>query len=408
MTAGLGILSVLVCLACQGFFSGSEMALVSANRARLQARADEGNHGARLAVDMIRHNEDRLLGTCLIGTNICLVTGTVLFRQTLLAGGISDELVVTLAFVPFALLLGEALPKVVYRHHADLLAPILASPIRFFSRLFAPLLVVVAWWSRLLKLLNRSEAPSIRREDIVQLLEDETGAIHPGNRQIIQRLLGTATQTTEEAMTPLVDMVAVDEDALSGEAIERTVETGYSRLPVYRERIDNIVGRIDARDLLAAPRDDIPVAQLMKPVHFVPESKRIDELFREMRDQADPMRIVVDEYGGSVGVVTLEDLLEQILGDIEDERDPAAPGIRVLGPGEWRVPARTDLEELEEVIGQPLPPGDYETVAGLLLTALGRIPVAGEKVRVGRLVFHIEAASERAIELVRVQVPSPR
>jgi CBS domain containing-hemolysin-like protein len=204
-------------------------------------------------------------------------------------------------------------------------------------------------------------------------------------------------------MTPLVDMVAVSEESLSGEAIELTVQTGYSRLPVYRERIDNIVGRIEARDLLAAPRDDIPVAQLMRPVHFVPESKRIDELFREMRDEADPMRIVVDEYGGSVGVVTLEDLLEEILGDIEDERDHAAPGIRATAPDEWRVPARTELEELEEAIGHSLPPGDYETVAGLLLAALGRIPEPGEKVRVGRHVFYIEAASERAIEMVKVR-----
>ncbi len=402
MTAGLGLLSVAACLACQGFFSGSEMALVSANRARLQARADEGHRGAQLAIDMLQGQEDSLLGTCLIGTNICLVTGTVLFRQTLQSWGVTDELMVTLCFVPFALLLGEALPKVIYRHHADVLAPLLSTPIRFFARVFWPLLYIVRRWSQLLKMLNRTEAPSIRREDIVQLLEDEKGEIHPGNRQIIQRLLGTASQTLEEAMTPLVDMMAVSEDAQSGEAVELTVQTGFSRLPVYRERIDNIVGRIEARDLLRAPRDDIPVSQLMRPVVFVPESKRIDELFREMRDEADPMRIVVDEYGGSVGVVTLEDLLEEILGDIEDERDHTAPGIRTLGPGEWRVPARTELEELEEALGQPLPPGDYETVAGLLLAALGRIPSPGEKIRVGRLVFHIEAASERAIEVVRV------
>ena len=401
MTAGLGLVGVLGCLAAQGFFSGSEMALVSANRARLQARADEGHDGAQLALGMLAQ-EDRLLGTCLIGTNVCLVSGTVLFRSTLQLWGISDELLVTLCFVPIALLLGEALPKVVYRHHADVLAPFLARPIRGFSRLFSPLLVVVAAWSRALKGWSKVEEQSIRREDIVQLLEDEAGEIDPDNRQIIQRLLGTASQTVEEVMTPLVDVKAVSEEDLSGDAVELTVQTGFSRVPVFRDRVDNIVGRIDARDLLSTPRDDVPVPQIMRSVSFVPESKRIDELFREMRDEEDPLRIVVDEYGDSVGVVTLEDLLEEILGDIEDERDRSLPEVRQLGPGEWRVPARTELEELEAVVGHALPQGDYETVSGLVLAAMGRIPKTGEKVRVGRLVFHIEAASERAIEVLRV------
>jgi len=404
MTAGLGIMAVLACLACQGFFSGSEMALVSANRARLKARADQGHPGAQLALRMLTRQEDQLLGTCLIGTNICLVSGTVLFRGTLQAWGVHDELVVTLCFVPIALLLGEALPKVVYRHHADLLAPFLARPIRLFSLLFSPLLLVVGRWSRLLKGFAATEEQSIRREDIVQLLEDETGQIDPDNRQIIQRLLGTASLTVEEVMTPLVDVKAVREDAVSAAAVELTVQTGFSRIPVFRGRVDNIDGRIDARDLLGTPRDDVPVPQLMRPVSFVPESKRIDELFREMRDEADPLRIVVDEYGGSVGVVTLEDLLEEILGDIEDERDRTLPGIRRLGPGEWRVPARTELEELEEAVGHPLPQGDYETASGLVLAALGRIPEVGERVRVGRLVLHVESASERAILVLRVVV----
>jgi len=401
MTVGLGIVGVLGCLAFQGFFSGSEMALVSANRARLQTRADDGHEGAKLALTLLGQ-EDRLLGTCLIGTNICLVTGTVLFRGALQSWGISDEVLVTLCFVPIALLLGEALPKVIYRHHADVLAPFLARPIRWFSLLFSPLLLVVGNWSRLLKGWARTEERSIRREDIVQLLEDGSGEIDPDNRQIIQRLLGTASQTVEEVMTPLVDVKAISEEGLSGEAVELTVQTGFSRIPVYRERIDNIVGRIDARDLLSTPRDDVPVPQIMRGVSFVPESKRIDELFREMRDEETPLRIVVDEYGGSVGVVTLEDLLEEILGDIEDERDRSLPGIRPLGPGEWRVPARTELEELEEVVGHPLPQGDYETVSGLVLAAMGRIPKVGEKVRVGRLVFYVESASERAIDVLRV------
>jgi CBS domain containing-hemolysin-like protein len=145
--------------------------------------------------------------------------------------------------------------------------------------------------------------------------------------------------------------------------------------------------------------------QLMRPVSIVPESKPVDALLREMRDERSPLRVVVDEYGGSVGIVTLEDLLEEILGDIEDERDRTLPGMRQLSPREWRVPARVDVEDFTSHTGVDLPEGDYETVAGMLLSELGRIPTVGEKVKVGELLFHVDAASDRAILTVRVTVP---
>jgi CBS domain containing-hemolysin-like protein len=166
--------------------------------------------------------------------------------------------------------------------------------------------------------------------------------------------------------------------------------------------VDNIVGRISHRDLLFAPAGTESVHELVRPVRFVPESKRVDDLLREMRDHGDPFAVVVDEYGGSVGIVTLEDLLEEVIGDIEDERDLRLPSIRRLGEREWRVPARTEIDELEEAVGRTIPDGDYETVGGLLMAVTGRIPEIGEAIRVGRMTFHVEVASERAIQLVRV------
>ncbi len=404
MTLPVALTLVVLCLLLQGFFSGSEMALVSANRARLQARADEGHVGAKQAVELLLH-EERLLGTCLIGTNICLVSGTVTFRRAAQLWGVSDELLITVMFVPVALLLGEALPKVVYRHHADVLAPVLARPIRFVSRLFWAGLVIVEGWAALLKRLAQTEGDTIRREDIVSLLADESGTIDPGDRELIQNLLGTADQTVDQCMTPLVHIKALPEDAVTADAVTMSLQTGFTRLPIYRDRVDNIIGHVEARDLLVAPRDDTPVVQLMRPVSIVPESKPVDALLREMRDERSPLRVVVDEYGGSVGIVTLEDLLEEILGDIEDERDRTLPGMRQLSPREWRVPARVDVEDFTSHTGVDLPEGDYETVAGMLLSELGRIPTVGEKVKVGELLFHVDAASDRAILTVRVTVP---
>ena len=404
MSPALGLPLVGVCLVLQGFFSGSEMALVSADRALLRSRADDGDAGAALALTLLEE-EDRLLGTCLIGTNLCLITGTTLFGLVLANLG-QAAVLETLLYAPVVLLLGEAVPKMVYRHYSNVLAPLLAPPLRLIQRVLLPALLVVRGWSRLLDAwLTSPESNDVRREDIVQMLDGEAGPIDPEDRALIKRLLAMNETSIEECMTPLVDVQALEHDATVAEGIEIVLREGYSRLPVFRDRIDNVVGRIEHRDLLFSPADAESIASLVRPVRFVPESKRVDELLREMRESSDPFAVVVDEYGGSVGIVTLEDLLEQVVGDIEDERDLRMPGVRRLGEHEWRVPARTEIDELERSIGRSLPQGDYDTVAGLLLAVTGRIPQAGELVRVGRLTFHIEASSDRAIQVVRLVVP---
>ncbi|HHO54142.1 MAG TPA: HlyC/CorC family transporter [Deltaproteobacteria bacterium] len=403
----LGLPLVGVTLLLQGFFSGSEMAFVSANRALLQAKADGGSAGAELALQMLRQEEDRLLGTCLIGTNLCLIGGTTTFGLVMVQQGLPQEWLQTLLYVPLGLLFGEAVPKLVYRHYADALTPRLAPLLRGVQRPLAPALWIVRRWRNLLQaLLRPPEDHKIRREDIVQMLDDEAGPIDPEDRALIQRLLAMNETTVEACMTPLIHVHAIAEDAPLTEGIQIVLQEGYSRIPVFRDRVDNIVGRIEHRDLLFSPPETTSIAGLIRPVRFVPESKRIDELLREMREHADAFVVVVDEYGGSVGIVTLEDLLEEVIGDIEDERDLRTPSIRRLGEREWRVPARTEIDELEEVLGHALPKGEYETIAGLLLAVTGRIPEAGEVVRIGGLIVHIEAASDRAVHLVRVVLPA--
>ena len=245
----------------------------------------------------------------------------------------------------------------------------------------------------------------MRREDIVQLLDGEAGPIDPEDRALIQRLLAMNETTVGECMTPLVDVKAIEDTASVADGVQMVLREGYSRLPVYHDRVDNVVGRIEHRDLLFSDPEADQISPMVRAVTFVPESKRVDELLREMRGSGDPFAVVVDEYGGSVGVVTMEDLLEEVIGEIEDERDLRSPGIRRLGEREWRVPARTEIDELREELGRDLPEGDYETVAGLLLKVCGRIPEPGDVVRVARLKFVVEKASDRAILLVRVILP---
>ncbi|MCB9678830.1 MAG: HlyC/CorC family transporter [Alphaproteobacteria bacterium] len=399
----VGIVIIAFIVVAQGFFSGSEMALVSANRARLEDQANNGSRGATLALSLLER-EDQLLGTCLIGTNISLISGATLASGLVLAGG-GSELVATLLFAPFALLLGEAVPKTVYQHHATTLAPILAYPLRGAQIVFKPLLVVVGAWAAVLRRLV-GDAPGPSREELVMLLDADQGSdIDPEERDIIMRVLEMNETAIEEAMTPLVEICAVSEDATVAEAADRVLKHGHSRLLVYRDRIDNIIGMVTHHELLFDSVGSDTLVHLVKPVRFVPESKRADQLLEEMRSSEEDLVVVVDEYGGVVGLATLEDLLEEMVGEILDERDTDEPGVRRLSEREWRIPARTEIDDVTDAVGYPLPEGEYETLAGLILDHAGRIPSPGDVVKVGRLLFLIEQGNERAIHLVRMTLP---
>ena len=396
----------VICLAAQAFFSGSEMAMVSADRLALRTRAAEGQGGAALTLQLLAR-EDRLLGTCLIGTNLALVTGTTLVAVALGWWEVELGLGAALIYAPVALVFGETLSKTVFQHHADRLAPLVAFPLRTVQIVLTPALWAVGAWSRALDtLLGRSQRDPVQREEIVGLLGDgDSGEIDEEERRLIRNVFDLSDTPVEDVMTPLVHVHAVEVGATVAQATALVVESGHSRLPVYKDRIDNIVGVIHVRALLFAGRGGDPVEAVMEPVVFVPESKRVDDLLTEMRQRRDPMAVVVDEYGGSVGLVTIEDLLEEVVGEIHDERDRDVPAIQKLGEREWGMPGAAEIDELIEVLDHPLPEGDYETIAGLVLAALGRIPRTGETVKVGALTLHVEEASERAILMLRLVLP---
>lgn len=407
----IGVAGALLCLLGQAFFSGSEMAMVSADRLALRAHADAGKTGANLSLQLLAR-EDRLLGTCLIGTNLSLVAGTTLTATVLAWWGIELALASALVYTPLALILGETLSKTVFQHYADRLAPVLAYPLRTAQIVLAPGLLVVGLWSKALDtLLGRGARKPVSREEIVDLLGAETssgegGDIDADERRLITRLFVLSETPVDEVMTPLVDVTAVDVASTAEQAASAAVDSGHSRLPVYADRIDNIVGVVHVRALLFADDDqDVTVAELMEPAVFVPEQKRVDDLLTEMRHRRDPFVIVVDEYGGSVGLVTIEDLLEEVVGEIHDERDEAEPTVQRLSEREWRVPARTELDELIEETGYAFPEGDYETIAGFVLAAIGRIPRQGETLKIGPLTFLIEEANERAVIGMRITLP---
>lgn len=396
-----GVLTVVFTVIAQGFFSGSEMAFVSANRARLEALAADGNRGAIRALAMLEQ-EDQLLGTCLIGTNVSLITGATVVSAIVLARG-GTELTSTLLFAPFALLFGEAVPKTIYQHHANTLVPLLSGPLRLAQIAFTPMLWVVGGWARVLGgALGHETHPS--RQELVMLLDADQGSdIKPRERTIIRRVLELDELTVEEAMTPLVEVRAVSKDASVDEAIELIQRHGHSRLLVYSERVDNIIGLVDHTRLLFEAATEDPVSKHVVEVSFTPEMKSARQLLDEMRSSGLELTVVVDEYGGVVGMVTLEDLLEELFGEIHDERDILEPSIRQLGEREWRIPARTEIEVVERTIGCPLPEGDYETIAGLLLDRTGRIPQPGETILLDGMQLTVEQGNARVVLQIRLR-----
>ncbi|MBT3220808.1 MAG: HlyC/CorC family transporter, partial [Proteobacteria bacterium] len=399
MTFSVVVLAGFGCLLVHGLLAIAETSLVAADRGLLAEGAAAGKTGPTMALDLLRQ-EHMLAGTTLLG-----IVATLVLFSTITAcwlHGIERSIWYTVAIVaPLTIVFGEALPRILAKHHANVLATLVARPLRALQVILTPFVWVLAGLGRWLHF--RTEPVEISREEIVRLIDESApGDIDAEDRQLIRRIFSMTETQIDDCMTPLVEVAAIDEELDVDETIQFVKEGGFSRLPVYRDRIDNIVGFITLRDLLFNAEDSDTVGKHMQPAMYVPETKGVDDLLREMRRDQNHFAVVVDEYGGVVGVVTVEDLLEEIVGEIQDERDTEEPGIRRLSEREWLIPARLEIEEISDVIGVDLPEGEYETVAGLILAAVGRIPETGEVIRIRRFAFRIELATERAIQRVHL------
>jgi CBS domain containing-hemolysin-like protein len=316
-----------------------------------------------------------------------------------------------LALTPLLLVFGEILPKTTFRHRADTLSPA-----------FAPLLQAVVWLlspgvaaltritDRLTGFLGEGErrSPFMSREDVRLLfLEGEkSGVIEEDERDLIHGVIDFGTTTAREVIVPRIDMIALRDDSTWEQACETFEEHGLSRLPVYHEEIDEIVGIVYIFDLMreGKPPEGNTIQQFIREVPFIPESKRIQDLLQELRQKQMFMAIVVDEYGGTAGLVTLEDVIEEIFGEIRDEYDEKELPVSDLGEGLFVLDARMRSDEAEELLGVKLPEGEYETLGGFIFEQLGRIPRKGESFRYENCQVTILEASERAVTRVRFKV----
>lgn len=400
MTPTLAAIVVAICLVTEGFFSGSEIAVVAADRLKLKTQAEEGSRGAQLALSLLAKPE-RLLGTCLMGTNFSTVTASTAATAAMITvlPDASEALTVAILF-PLILLFGELIPKSIYQHYADRLAPIIAYPLSVSSTLLWPFLVVLEATTRLLTG-NQQTTRTVTREDIVLLLDrsDEV-RIDKEDRDLIQRVFEFGEATVEDAMQPLIKVSALPQSATAQEAIQLMVEKGHSRIPVFDERVDRVTGIVHHNDLLYCEDLAQPLSTLARTPFFVPETKGLEALFVEFNSRRQRIAIPVDEYGGAVGLITMEDILEEIVGDIGDETDTRVQAVRKIGHMSWAANARIERQLLLDKTGFELPDGDYETLAGFVLARLGHVPMVGERVTQGMFLLEVTRASDRAIQEV--------
>jgi CBS domain containing-hemolysin-like protein len=402
-------LLVVVCLLASAFFSAAEMAFIAANRIRLRHLAEQGVRVARRYMEAFQRPE-RLLSTAMMGVTIAHVSASAL-TTTLLLPWFERQaaLWATVILTPVMLVFGEILPKTLTQQQATAVALKTYDPLRVAAWLLAPLVWTAnALVTAMLRGLGYRERrdPFVSRDDLRLLFQVEpTGAtdVKDEEREMIEGIFDLGETTVREIMVPLVDVVAVPEEATVEDTVARLRESGHSRLPVYRERIDHVIGIVTALDILQRGATEEGVKALLRPAYYVPETKRIDELLREMQRQRLQLAVVVDEYGGSEGIVSVEDIVEEIVGEIEDEHERPPSTLTSLPDGSYLVAARLGIDELNEALDWDVPKKDYETVGGLILSALGRIPRPGEHVVVGRYELTVVDADERRILKVKAR-----
>ncbi|MEE9341867.1 MAG: hemolysin family protein, partial [Thermoplasmata archaeon] len=377
----LELVLLLFCILGSAFGSGSETALVSASRTRIQHLASEGVRSARLALGILNQRE-RILAATLIVTNVFNIAGaaiaTVSFQRWI--GSLAPIAAIAVMTCVF-LVVSEIVPKAYFRHHADQMLVKAAVLWKVLSWILAPITFPVQVLTNSVFRLFGSRPKSLytTREEIKLVLEEsaETGGLGRHEQEMLESTLDYATTIVREVMVPISEVALLLETARSEELISLVRMQPYTRIPVYRERVDQIVGLVNVFDVLYDKQRKTFLRPYVRPARLVPDTKGIDKLFLEMQRARESLAVVVNEFGACIGIVTLEDIIEEIFGELADEHEDATPEIQKKGPGRFRVSARTDIDDLNDETGFAIPKVGFETVGGYVLHRLGRIPRKG-------------------------------
>lgn len=399
---------IMLCIALSAFFSGSESGMMLSDPLKLQHRADRGDGRSRMIL-ALKSKTDIVLGTVLVGNNIVNVTAAVLANK-LLEHWFSPyiaNLVTTFALTAVMLVTTEILPKLIFQSRPEELSRHVAPYLYFSSWLLRPVLVIVNGISRGIAFLfggHRKERFSLTREDIALLADVgiEQGAINARSYALLGSVLAFTVTTAREIMTPLVDLAAIDDEASVENAIRLIEKSGFSRIPVYHEQAHTMVGYVSAFDLKQSRRSE-GLGEYLRAAEYVPESKCIDGLLIEMRQKRLPLVFVVDEWGGTAGIVTHEDIAEHVVGQILDKGEKAELEMQQVTPGEYLADGWTDVDKVQKVLGVRIEKKGFETLGGFLGHLLQRIPVRDDSAVFEGYRFIVEEAENTRVVRVRIR-----
>lgn len=410
----INLVGFLFLLILSGFFSGSETAFMSANRVKIRELANDGDNKAS-KVDNLLNDQTKLLTTILIGNNLANIAASAIATSIAINLFGSKGVGIATGIVTFVILVfGEITPKSLGNSKPIKYAKNSAIILLWLEKILYPII----WFFTFLikKLIGENKMISsafISEEEIRRFVNvsEEEGVIKESEKKMIQSVFEFDDTIVKEIMVPRIDMVCISKEASINELVELAVEQGHSRIPVYEESIDDIIGLIYVKDLLQLlqeGKEDLTLENLIKPIYFIPESKQINKLLKEMQNRREHMAVILDEYGGTSGLITIEDLLEELVGDIQDEFDLEDKQINLINNKEILVDARVDLDDLNEILPVPLLDEEsYETISGFVLHRLGYLPKEKEKIELDGVTIEIEKIDEHRIQKLRIYTSEP-
>ena len=398
------IIALVFLVACSAFFSASETAFSSLNQIRLKSRAEDGDASAARVLAMAE-KYDKLLSTILIGNNIVNIAaasiGTILFTRALGAErGATMSTIVVLIF-------GEVTPKSLAKEMPETVATAVSPMLNLLMVLFTPLTWLFSQWKRLLgHFVHSTEEDTITEGELMTMVSEaeNDGELTDRESELIRSAIEFDDVEVEEILTPRVDVVAVEDNTSLDEVAQTFAESGYSRLPVYHDTIDNIIGVVHEKDFyLARLKKETSLEELVKPTLYTTGSTQISQLLRTLREQHHHLAVVVDEYGGTEGIITLEDILEELVGEIWDEHDEATEDFHKQSDGSWIVLGSASVDDLYETLGLPEDEDiDSNTVNGLVQEKTCHLPKVGDRFTLGSYDGVVTRTAKRRVTEVRL------
>lgn len=403
------ILIILICVLGEAFFSGSEIAIISVDKLRLRHSAKAGHRPSRLALEMLKKPE-WILGTTLLGTNIFTITSTTLISSQLyiLLGPIGIPIAIAImAFTNW--IFAEIVPKSVFQQLTNSLTPRIAYVLRGFSLLFFPLIWLFSKTAGLLaSLFGGAKAdlkiPFISKEELKLLMRMTTdkGDVKPSERKMINRLLTFTETEAQDIMLPLIDVAALSDKTFVKEAIQQFVQTKHRRLPIYSDRIDKIIGILNSFDILDENKNK-KIRPFIRAAFYIPPTMSVSVLLEQLQSTGNNMAIVVDEFGGAEGIITIEDILEEVVGEIEDEYDKVKPLYQIQKEGSIIINGRMEVDDINERFELDIPEGDYESIGGFIINTLKKIPRPGESIKLPKVILTVQKATSRVVTEIKIQ-----